>query len=212
MLLRQRIPPLAWALLALSLTSVLQADTLVLVTGEKFEGRLLSRAEKKVIFEIQVSEAIAETRAFDAANVARIDVTPEWESAFQGLADTIPGSLSRPEADYARIVEQRLMPYLKAYPQSPRKAEIETRITTLREESTRVGAGERKLDGQWITAAEVAPRRGEIEAEILHRLMAEAVKERNWPAALDLLVRIERDYPGAQAVPCLLYTSPSPRD
>jgi len=195
-----RIPPVALALLGVTALTKLSADSVVLQGGERIEGRVVSQDADHITFEVRVTDSIFETRHFNRSEIRTVEITPEWQRAFDALSDATPGPLSRTPQDYAALIDGRLKAYLTAFPTSPKKKEIETRIAALQEEAARVEAGEVKLDGQWIPAGEATKRRAELVAEFAFREMRARTEQKDWSGALSTLARIEKESPGSRAL------------
>jgi hypothetical protein len=151
-------------LLGLAVTGF--ADTVILKSGEKMEGRILNESETEVTIEVPVTASIKDQRVIKKADVAKIEkVQPDLET-WATLKNLGIAQESQDSADYQRAINL-LNGFVTQYPQSAHAAEAKTKISQLQEEQKRVEAGELKLGGKWMTADEVKEERVQINGRIL---------------------------------------------
>ena len=118
------------------------ADTVVLKSGEKIEGRILSEGGTEVTLAVQVTATIQEDRVIRKADIDRIDKIPPDEEAWAALAGLEPGPDSLERADYQRIVGF-LGEFMDAFPKSVRRPVAQERLERFKAEIGRASCRER---------------------------------------------------------------------
>ncbi len=191
---------LLWAFVALGFAAGAVADTVVLKTGEKFEGRILSENDAQVTVEVQVSASIKDERVVKKADIARIDKVQPDEGAWAAVKGLALGHESFESADYQRA-EAMLRSFVTQFPESSHAAEAKEKLTAFAAEKKRVDAGEVKLDGKWLAKDEVEEERVQIKGRVLLSQMARLAAAGQLVEAMNVYDTLDKTYPGSSAVP-----------
>ena len=171
-------------------------DIIKLKSGEKYDGKILSESPAEVTIEIQVG------RIKETIKVARKDIselvkaTPDQiESA--ALAKLIPSKDLMSDAEYQNILTEQLEPFLKKYPVSAYKGDVEAIVKTYKEEMAKAQSGAKKLEGVWISPAELDWNAYNFEAR-LQRVELEKLLQAGKPeAAYRILAELEAAKPAS---------------
>ena len=176
-------------------------DIIKLKSGEKYDGKILSESPTEVAIEIQVGR-IKETKKVARKDIAElVKATPDQiESA--ALAKLLPSKDMMSDAEYQNILSEKLEPFLKKYPVSSYKADVETIIKTYKEEMTKAKSGAKKLEGVWISPAELDWNAYNFEARLrrveLEKLLQSDKPEGGKPeAAYRILAELEASKPAS---------------
>src|SRR5690349_2950577 len=127
------------ALLSLVVSSF--ADSVILKSGEKVDGRILSETDTEVTIEVAVSAAIKDQRVIKKTDVAQIEKPQPDLDAWAVLKNISLGEDSLDSTDYGRGIIL-LNNFISSYPQSAHVAEAKKKLTELQDEQKRVDAGE----------------------------------------------------------------------
>ena len=171
-------------------------DIIKLKSGEKYDGKILSETATEVAIEIQVGR-IKETKKVARKDIAElVKATPDQiESA--ALAKLIPSKDMMSDAEYQSILTEKLEPFLKKYPTSPHKGAVEAIIKTYKEEMVQAKSGAKKLEGVWISPAELDWNAYNFEAR-LRRVELEKLLQAGKPeAAYRILAELEASKPAS---------------
>ena len=171
-------------------------DIIKLKSGEKYDGKILSESPAEVTIEIQVGR-IKETKKVARKDIAElVKATPDQiESA--ALAKLIPSKDMMSDAEYQNILTEKLEPFLKKYPASAYKGDVETIIKTYKEEMAKAKSGAKKLEGVWISPAELDWNAYNFEAR-LRRVELEKLLQSDKPeAAYRILAELEAAKPAS---------------
>jgi hypothetical protein len=141
-------------------------DTFVLKDGTKLEGRIISEEGGEYLLEIQVTRTIKDQRRVPKADVAEIIAEKLDETAFLALPELVPTPDLLGAEEYQRRIEL-VETFIKSYPKSPRAADAEAILTTLKSEAAVVEGGGVKLDGKLIPAEEYRSNAYDIDAAVL---------------------------------------------
>ena len=143
------------SLLILSALAALpaSADTLKLKNGKIFEGTVTERGDS---YEVAIPMGkIIDYQTVKKADVAEFIKTQPDEKEAAEIAKLVPTADGTAAAEYERLLKDVIAPFLKKYPISKFKAQVDGVGKVLTEELARVKAGDVKLDGQWIPAADL---------------------------------------------------------
>jgi hypothetical protein len=191
---------LLWVFAALGFAAGAVADTVVLKTGEKFEGRILSETDAQVTVEVQVTASIKDERIIKKAEIERIDKVQPDEGAWANVKGLALGKESFESADYQRAMAM-LQSFLSQFPESTHAAEAKEKLAAFTAEKKRVDAGEAKLDGKWLSKDEVEEERVQINGRVLYSRMARLAAAGQVIDAMNVYDTLEKTYPGSSALP-----------
>jgi len=195
-----RLPFFALLLtLVCTLSAWSRGDTVVLKSGEKIDGKILSETDTEVKIETKAG-GIVDERTVPRADIAKVEKATADELAWQPLKNVQPGANSLPAGQYERVLAP-LRAFATQYPQSAHAAEVQKRLAAFEEEKKRVDAGELKLSGKWISKDEVQKERYQINALVALNYLREQQARNDLIGALNTFDVLERDYPGAKAYP-----------
>jgi hypothetical protein len=201
-----QISLLSFAVCALLfLTQPLRADTIVLKSGEKVEGKVVNETDAELTVSVAVSASIKDERVIKKADIERIEKVKADEVAWAALAGVEPGQDSLENDEYLRVIAA-LEYFIASHADSPRAATAKERLGKFQEEQRRVESGQIKMDGEWLTKERVEEERIQIGGRILFNRMrryAAGGRPIEVMATFDLLEKNfggSADYPNAVAL------------
>lgn len=181
---------LSLALLAiLSSASLLQADILVLKNGDRKEGTIINETSDVVRMKYRLTEKIWDEKDFPRADVQEVIRQRPSELAIQEqkIRELVPVSDMLTADEYERIIQDRLRPFVNQHAGTPEATEVEGMIKSLQDEKEKVVSGQLKVDGKWLTPAEVKRDDYNIRAYKLRKefqTLASSKKSDDWVQAL----------------------------
>lgn len=187
------------AALSCALCAWSRGDTVVLKSGEKIEGKILSDTDAEVKIETKAG-GIVDERTVPKSEIAKVEKATPDGLAWQPLKTVQPGANSLPAGQYERALAP-LRAFVAQYPQSVHAAEAQKALTAFEEEKKRVDAGELKLNQKWISKEEVQKERYQINALVALNYLREQQARGDVIGALNTFDILERDYPGSKAYP-----------
>jgi len=190
------------SLVALFLTLLpLCADTVVLKSGEKYEGRILRESVDSVVMEVKVSASITDEKLIPRDEVQSMEVSKPDSEAFEKLKNVRPDpQTSRTLDEYERILGA-LQEFQMTYPDSKHGVVAGEVITVFQAEKTRVEAGEIKIFGNWLTKEQVEKNRNDIESQALLAQMQSAMSRGDYAGAMNTFQALETRYEGSKSYP-----------
>ena len=178
----------------------IRADTVILKSGDKVEGKILSETATEVTVSVQVTATIKDERVIKRDEIAGIEKVLPDEEAWTALAAFTPGTESLTSDEYDRAETAR-EGFVKAFPQSKHAAEARQRLDQFIAEEKRVNAGEVKLEGKWLTKEQLQEERVQVGGRILFNRMKIAFAAGRLTDAMVNFAQIEKSYPGAASYP-----------
>lgn len=174
----------------------LAGDVIKLRSGEKLDGVIISETATEVKMEIQVGR-IKETKTLQRKDIAElIKATPDQFEAAE-LARLVPAPDMMTDAAYQKIIAEKLEPFLRKYPVSRYKAEVEAIVKTYQDEMTQAKSGAKKLEGAWVAPAEQQWNDYNFGARLVRVDTAKLLKAGKPEAAYRLLAELESGKPAS---------------
>jgi tetratricopeptide (TPR) repeat protein len=191
-----------WAALltALLLSVAASADTVILKSGEKIQGKILSENDKEVVVEEQVSAGITDTRSVPKADVAKVEKIALDEPAYQAIKNLKPGPNSLPAQSYEQVT-RNLNSFINNFTNSTHAPAVKAQLKEWEDEKKRVDAGEVKLDGKWLGKDEAQKERYQINGQVIFNHMQQQIRQNDLTGAMNSFDQLERSFPGARTYP-----------
>ncbi len=140
------------------------ADTVLLKTGQRVEGKIINETPQFVTVEVPFSETIMEKRIIARADIATVEKVAGEDIAYQGIQETPdPDTLLGPEA-VNEFLDGRLRPFVKEYPNYVHVPELKKRIARLEADAKRLDSGDIKIFGMWLSPSQQTAEKYQVEA------------------------------------------------
>ncbi len=180
--------------LFLAAVSVLQADTIRLISGETIEGTIKRETSESVTIEVPFSAAILDLRVIPKSEIEAMDRQTKDERAYLSL-----GALGNPatalDASAYLNIQHRFEAFIRDYPNSHRVVDAKERLAAINAEAGRITSGEVKFNGAWISATEYSAEKYQNEASLLESEIARLATNWNPGEALNLFAELKKVYP-----------------
>lgn len=167
-------------------------DIIKLKSGEKLDGVILSESPTEVVIEIQLGKGgIKDQKKVPRKDISEvIKATPDQIEA-AALAKLVPTEDGMSDASYQKVLTEKLEPFLKKYPASAYKKDVEALIKTYKEEMEKAKGGSIKVEGAWVTAAEREWNQYNFEARLRRVEMDKLLKAGKLEEAYAILADLE---------------------
>jgi outer membrane protein assembly factor BamD (BamD/ComL family) len=169
-------------LLALVSTLALSqaGDIIKLKSGEKLDGKIINKTATEVSIEVQIGK-IKDTKHILMKDIVEvIEATPDQFEAAE-LAKLIPAEDGLSDNAYQKIITEKLEAFLKKYPASKQKKDVEAILATYKDELAKAKSGSKKIEGKWVLPAELVWNAYNIEARLkrveLQKLLVASEKD-----------------------------------
>ena len=188
----------------------LRADVIVLKSGERLEGKVVSETDTTISLEYKLTAKIKDTKLIEKSEIKEMTRLTPSQAEFQEreIDKLLPTPDLLTAAAYESIIQDKLRTFVAKYPGTPEAAEAEKIIVTLGEEKEKVIQGQLKMEGQWLDANVVKRDNYNIQAYRLRLAMkakAAEIKDDSYAAALRDFDLLRLNYPAsvqyAAAVP-----------
>ena len=189
--------PVVFASIAVSMN----ADVLTLKDGREIKGEILSETPDAVLIEYYVTPTIKDQKSYSRDEIVRIASIPADEKAFQAI-----GSLATPDtvldtSFYDLLIDKKIPEFLGRFPYSKHLTELRDDLRSLEEERSRVRRGDRRINGGWITASQIAADPYQSRAKIKFSEMKELGGTKDTVGALQSYELLEKEFPGSVVMP-----------
>lgn len=184
--------------IAMLMTSAF-ADTVTLKSGEHIEGKITKETEKDVTIETR-SGGIVDERTVLKTEIQKIDKTSPEMVAFSGIERIKLQDNSFPAAQYDPYIAA-LEAFVKQFPDSGHTKDAQAMLDAFQAEKKRVENGEVKIDGNWLSRAEVEREKVQIGGRMAFNYMKAQSAAADFVGALNAFTSIEKTYPGTATTP-----------
>ena len=177
----------------------LAGDIIKLKSGEKLDGVIVSETPTEVTIEIQTGRggSIKDPKKVLRKDIAElIKATPDQFEAAE-LGKLLPAPDMMTDAAYQKVITEKLEPFLKKYPATKYKGDVEAIVKAYQEEMAKAKAGSKKLEGVWVPPAELIWNAYNFEARLLRVEMTKLLQAGKPEAAYRLLSELEQSKPAS---------------
>lgn len=184
-----------WKTLCLStlLCTALHADTIVLKSGEKHTGRVISENSTSYLFEIDVTNSIKDERRIPKDDVKQIIKESIESKDFKLVASMVPVRDLQPATAYPERIKITKT-FIRKFPKSKYNEIVNKILTTLESEYNTIIDGGIKLDGQLISRQDKEANAYDIDARMLLRGIQRYAAARRYTQALRKWEVLQSDY------------------
>ena len=184
----------------LGLCASLRADTVILKSGEKVEGKILSETDAEVTISVQVTATIKDDRVIKRDEIAKVEKVQPDEEAWALIANLAPGNESLERDEYDRV-KAALNYFTGTFPKSAHAPLAQSRLDQFTSEHIRVNMGEVKLNGQWLGKEKVKEEQIQIGGRILLNRMKRATTAGQLTDAMVIFDQLEKGFGGSASFP-----------
>lgn len=199
--MRSRLLPLLLFSIVASILPGALADSVLLKNGTEIKGEIISDGPEGVLIEYYATATIKDQKCFKKEEVAKVVTVAEDERAFGELSNIKAPATALDTSFYDSLVDKKIPAFIKVYPYSSHLASLRETLRALDEERSRIRSGDRKIDGVWITSAQIAADPYNSGARIKYTEMKLAAGNDDPVASLQAYELLEKNYPGAAQMP-----------
>lgn len=196
--MRKNFPYQLLTIFALA-TCAVQADKITLKDGKVIEGEVISETDTEYVISVAYSKSIRTRKTFKKSEIADIQKEAPDLKPYEALKDVLPTPDRLSVVGYEQLIESRVKPFLNSFPNSKYTLEVKKTLATLESELARAKAGDVKLDGEWIDAAEWNANALELDAQVLVKRMKALAARKSYRSALLIYDKINTEFHSADA-------------
>lgn len=186
--------PTSIALLLSGLALSSSADTFNLKDGSTIEGDIALKSADSYTLLVEVQKGVRDEvviKKTDILSISKEDLSLE---AFKALPKLIPTADLLTADDYQSIIDKKISPFLKKYPESGKLDEAKKIKAVLLSEMAQAKSGSIKVDGKWLTAEDLAHNKYEFEALTEANKVKKYARKGDFGMALTTLSKMEKEY------------------
>ncbi|MCH1509994.1 MAG: hypothetical protein L7T84_12365 [Akkermansiaceae bacterium] len=196
--MRPNLPYQLLTIFVLATCSV-QADKITLKDGKVIEGEVISETDTEYVVSVAYSKSIRTRKTFKKSEIADIQKEAPDLKPYEALTDVLPTPDRLSVVGYEQLIESRVKPFLNSFPNSKYTREVKKTLATLESELAKAKAGDVKLDGEWIDAAEWNANALELDAQVLVKRMKALAARKSYRSALLIYDKINTEFHSADA-------------
>ena len=180
------------------------ADTLALKDGREIKGDILSETPDAILIEYYVTPTIKDQKSFSRDEILNVLAVPADEKAYVAI-----GSLATPDtvldtSFYDLLIDKKIPEFLGRFRYSKHLTELREDLKSLEEERSRVRRGDRRINGVWITEAQIAADPYQSGAKIKFTGMKELASTNDTIGSLQSYELLEKEFPGSNVMPAAI--------
>lgn len=159
-----------------------EADYVKTKDGKVWTGTIIAEDATSVTIRTAVVGRILDNKVIPRSEIVEAKKQTEEELAAEQVKKLLPTEDFLRPSDYAALIQEGPVAFLAKYPNSRFRAEIEAVKKTLEEERARTQRSQRKVEGKWLSGAEMQALAYNVEGLRLYRQLeklAEAEKYRD---------------------------------
>lgn len=159
-----------------------EADYVKTKDGKVWTGTIIAEDATSVTIRTAVVGRILDNKVIPRSEIVEAKKQTEEELAAEQVKKLLPTEDFLRPSDYAALIQKGPVAFLAKYPNSRFRAEIEAVKKTLEEERARTQRSQRKVEGKWLSGAEMQALAYNVEGLRLYRQLeklAEAEKYRD---------------------------------
>jgi hypothetical protein len=188
------------------------ADSLKLKDGREIKGEIIQSDTNGVLIEYFVTPTIKDEKTFSRDEIATMVWIPQDEKAYTALGSRATPQTVLDTSFYDSLLLKKLPEFFEQYPYSRHIAELREDRRSLTAERERVSAGDRRLDGVWFTAAQIAADPYQMGARIKFNEIKQLAAGDDPVTTLKAYELLEKNYPGSAVMPDALDLMPAVMD
>ncbi len=175
------------------LTGNLTADTIVLKTGVKYEGKIISSDKDTYLVEIHYSKSIKDERRIPKDQVREIIKAEKDAEEFSHVQALLPTPDQLTSAAYQQRIKTANN-FLSKYPRSIHSKKVKAILDLLEKEHQVVSKGGIKLGGQLVSSSDLEANAYDIDARVLLNKIKNAAANGHYQLALRKWEALQSDY------------------
>ena len=179
----------------------LQAECIKLNNGKVINGLILEDTPDGILMEYFVTPTIRDQKLFPKDQIASVVKDSPDEKAFKALGTLVSPKTIHDTSFHDELILKKIPSYLKKYPYSSHLSELRATLATLEGERDRLLAGDRKINGDWISATVINADPYQMGAKIKYAEITELAAENNALGSLQSCELLEKTYPGSAVLP-----------
>ena len=176
-----------------------QADKIILKDGKVIEGEVISETDTEYVISVAYSKSIRTRKTFKKSEIDDIQKEAPDLKPYEALKDILPTPDRLSVAGYEQLIEGRVKPFLNSFPNSQYGTEIKKKLATLESELAKAKAGDVKLDGKWIDAADWNANALELDAQVQLKRMEAFAARKSYRSALLIYDKINTEFNSTDA-------------
>jgi hypothetical protein len=133
--------------------------------------------------------------------IVKTVVVTEDEKAFQALGSRATPPTVLDAAFHDSLIEKKIPEFLKIYPYSKHVTELRDALKSLDQERSRLLKGDRRIDGEWFTAAQIEADPYQSGSRLKFSEMKEFARNNDQVDCLRCYELLEKEYPGSAVMP-----------
>ncbi len=177
------------------------ADTLILKDGSEINGDIIDDQTNAVVIEYSVTPTIKDQKTVPRDSIVKVITAPDDEKAYAELGSRETPPVVVDTSFYDGYIDKKIPTFIKQYPYTSHISELREDLRRLTSERDRVRKGDRRIDGTWITAEEIAADPYQMNAKVSFIQMKESAQKKDVISSLKEYELFEPAYANSRVMP-----------
>jgi hypothetical protein len=177
------------------------ADSLILKDGSEVKGDIIQNDSNGVLIEYYVTATIKDQKTIPRDQIEKIISIQPDDKAFLDLGSCATPPTVLDTTFYDALIDKKIPDFLEHYGYSKHVSELRDDLRSLNAERARIVAGDRRINGVWITAQQIAADPYEMGAKIRLNELKLLSSGDDPVVALKSYEQLEKNYPGSSVMP-----------
>jgi len=188
-----------WCVILISVNGL--ADTLILKDGTEIKGDIIEDQTNAVVIEYSVTPTIKDQKTVPRDSIAKVITAPDDEKAYAELGSRETPPVVVDTSFYDSFIDKKIPTFIRQYPYTSHISELREDLRRLTSERDRVLKGDRRIDGTWITAEQIAADPYQMAAKVSFNQMKESALKKDVVSSLKEYELFEPAYPNSRVMP-----------
>ena len=179
----------------------LLADSLLLKDGTEITGNIITDGPDSVLVEYFVTPTIKEQKTFPRDRIVKMVKITKDEKGFLDMGGRATPPTVLDTSFYDPLVEKKIPDFIKEFPYSRHVSELREDLRSMTAERERVSHGDRRIDGVWFTASQIAEDPYQTGAKIRFYVIRQLLPNDDPVGVLKAYELFEKEFPGCGTLP-----------
>lgn len=193
--------PVVFLILLTAMVRILQADSITLNSGKVITGEILSDSPDGILIEYYATPTIKDQQNVPRNEIANVVKIQPDAKDYKALGSLLSPKTLLNTSFHDELITKKIPNFVRKYPYSSHVTELRSTLVTLEAERERLRAGDRRINGIWISAAEINADPCQLGARIKYAELTELASDNNALGALQSCEMLEKNFPGTAVLP-----------
>ena len=177
------------------------ADSLFLKDGTEIKGEVITDSPDSIVVEYFVTPTIKDQKTIPRDQISRMVTVTKDEKAYVDMGSRATPPTVLDTTFYDPLINNKIPEFIQQFPYSKHISELREDLRSLTAERERVSHGDRRIDGVWFKASQIASDPYQIGSKIRFYELKQLSSNDNPIGVLKAYELFENEFAGASMMP-----------